>query len=205
MRRVLYALAVATVLLLGGALVVLAQGGAVSLLQPVVVTVNQAVPVNVTLGGVVNGQAVTLTAPMTMAIAVQVRLEGRGASVVAAQAAPAGTAPAAQGGVLRDLRGVQYKVDVRPPFELTQVGSTVSPVGWISVVGEVKNTGTVPLRYVKGIVTFYKDGKIVQVGEGYTKLDVLEPGQSAPFETILPLPADQVNAYTVQVQGREAK
>jgi hypothetical protein len=72
------------------------------------------------------------------------------------------------------------------------------------VIGEVKNTGASPMKFVKVIVTFYKDGKIAQVAETYTKLDVLAPGQSAPFEAMLTIPAEQVSAYTVQVQGREA-
>jgi len=63
MRRVSLAVVVAFVLLFVCALVVFGQGGTLRLLQPAVATINQSVPVQVTLGGIVNGQQVTLTAP----------------------------------------------------------------------------------------------------------------------------------------------
>ena len=106
MRRVFNALAVAVVLLLGGVLVVLGQGGAVRLLEPVVVRVDQAVPAVVSLAGVVDGQAVTLTAPVTVAVQVEVRIAGSGAVRVtagpASQAGP-GQAEANDAAVLAQL------------------------------------------------------------------------------------------------------
>jgi hypothetical protein len=204
MRRALLAVVAAVVLLLVGSLLALAQSAQLRLLQPAVVTISQAAPVMVTLGGIVNGQQVTLTAPMTMNVAVQVRLDGAGAAV-AASAAPAAQPAASTGTVMTDGRGVPYRVDVGAPFQLTQVTSTANSLGWISIVGEIKNTGPDTLQYVKALVTFYKNGKIVQVGEGYTKLDQIAPGQSAPFEVITMVAADQVNAYTVQVQGRPVR
>lgn len=90
MRRTTIALFVAFALTLLSAIFVAAQSSQLNLLQPTVVNVTQAVPVNVTLGGVVGGQMVTLTAPMTVNVALQVRLEGRAATVTTAgQAAPA--------------------------------------------------------------------------------------------------------------------
>lgn len=204
MRRVGLAAVAAVVLLLVGSLIALAQSSQLRLLQPAVVTVQEAAPVQVTLGGIVGGQQVTLTAPMTVNVAVQVRLEGGGV-VVAASAAPAQAVAASTATVQNDTRGLPYRVDVGAPFALTQVASTANSLGWISIVGEIKNTGPDTLQYVKALVTFYKDGKIVQVGEGYSKLDRIAPGQSAPFEVATTVPAEQVNAYTVQVQGRAVR
>lgn len=205
MRRVTLAVVAAVGLLLVGSLVVLAQAGQLRVLQPAVVTVNQAVPVSVTLGGLVNGQQVTLTAPMTMQVALQIRLDGAGVAVAAQAVGAAQPAAASSGAVLSDARGVSYRVDVGAPFQLTQVASTENSLGWLSIVGEIKNTGPTTLQYVKALVTFYKDGKLVQVGEGYSKLDQIAPGQSAPFEVPTMIEADQVNAYTVQVQGRPVR
>ena len=202
MRRAFLAVLFSVVLLVLGSLVVWGQGNSLRLLQPAVVTVQQAAPVVVTLGGVVNGQQVTLTAPMTMNVAVQVQLVGGGAAVTAVQAQPAA---ASSGAVLSDARGVPYRVDVSAPFQLTQVTSTENSLGWLSIVGEIKNTGPATLQYVKALVTFYKDGKMVGVAESYTKLDQIAPGQSAPFEVTTTTEAEQVNAYTVQVQGRPVR
>lgn len=207
MRRTSLALAIAALLLVAASVVVAAQSVQLNVLQPAVVNVTQAVPVNVTLGGIVGGQQVTLTAPMTMNVALQVRLEGRGATVTAASAAPApaGAAATSSGGVMRDSRGLQYKTDVRLPFELMQVSSAVNVFGTASVVGEIRNAGAQEMQFVKAIVTFYQDGKIVQVGEGYTKLAQLAPGQSSPFDVMTQLDIDDFNAYTVQVDGRSVR
>jgi hypothetical protein len=209
MRRVLLAVVAAVVLLLVGSLMVFAQSGQLRLLQPTVVNVNQAVPVNVTLGGIVGGQQVTLTAPMTMQVALQIRLDGAGA-VVAASAVPAQGVAAAQpaasaGTVLNDPRGVTYRVDVSAPFQLTQVASAVNSLDMASIVGEIKNAGSDEMQFVQAIVTFYKDGRIVNVGNGYTMVSKLAAGQSSPFQVVTTLGAADFNAYTVQVQGQKAR
>jgi hypothetical protein len=211
MRRAFFAVGLAAALLLVGSLVVLAQAGPLRLLQPAVVTISQAAPVQVTLGGIVGGQQVTLTAPMTMNVAVQVRLEGSGAvvtasAVQAAQPAQAAASTGASAGpVLSDPRGVAYRVDVAAPFQLMQVSSAVNVFDSASVVGEIRNAGTQEMQFVKAVVTFYRDGKIVQVGEGYTKLDRLAPGQSSPFEVMTRLDISDFNAYTVQADGRAVR
>lgn len=207
MRRTTMTLFIAFALLLLSGIFVAAQSTQLNMLQPAVVNVTQAVPVNVTLGGIVGGQMVTLTAPMTVNVALQIRLEGRGATVTTAgQAAPAQAAqPAAasSGTVFNDTRGIPYKTDVPAPFALTQVASNVNSLDMLEVVGEIKNAGTSPMRFVEAIVTFYKDGKIVNVSSGFTMVSELAPGQSAPFKVMTTLKGDLVNAYTVQVQGQK--
>lgn len=209
MKRGVLVVVVASAMVLMAVLALQAQASVVSLLQPVVVNVNQAVPVNVTVGGVVGGQVVTLTAPMTMNVAVQVQLVGRAAAVVAAQAAPAQPAPSAPataaGTIYHDSRGIPYKLDVRAPYQLTQIESSVDGLGEVNIIGEIRNTGPDTLQYVKAIITFYKDGKIIDLGEGYTKLDRLTPGQSSPFMVPTSMKPDQVHAFTVQIDGQKAR
>lgn len=208
MRRVSLAVVVAFVLLFVCALVVFGQGGTLRLLQPAVATINQSVPVQVTLGGIVNGQQVTLTAPLTMNVALQVQLVGGGAVVAqagAVQAAPATAAQPTPAPIRYDSRGIPYRADVRLPFVLTQIESSINGMERVSVVGEIQNAGADTLQYVQAIISFYKDGKIVEVDQGYTALDKLLPGQSSPFQVTTFLQPDQVNAYTVQVDGRPVR
>lgn len=187
-------------LLLVGGVGVVAQSSL--RLLPTVVTVNQTVPTNVTLTGVVNGQAVTLTAPVNVSVAMQIRLESTGA-VVAGQVAT--TPPAAQIATQYDARNMAYRVDARPPLSLLSATSNVNGLGWLEIVGEIQNIGAEPLQYVKAIVTFYKDGKIVATADGYTSLDQLAQGQSSPFQVISTLKPEQANAYMVQLQGRPVR
>ena len=54
---------------------------------------------------------------------------------------------------------------------------------WRYAVGEVKNTGNVPINYVKIIVTFLDPkGNVADTDFTYTELDVLRPGQSSAFK-----------------------
>lgn len=172
-------------------------------LLPTVVTVNQVVPTNVTLTGVVNGQAVTLTAPVNVTVAMQIKLESTGATVAGqpGASAPIVATPTTQ----RDARNIPYRVDTRPPLALLSATSNVNGLGWVEIVGEIQNTGAETLQYVKAVVTLYKDGKVVDTTDGYASLDQLAPGQSSPFQAISTLEDSQVNAYMIQLQGRPVR
>ncbi len=199
MRRVSFVVVGVAVLLLASVAGVVAQSS--FRLLPTVVTVNQVVPTTVTMMGVVNGQAVTLTAPINVAVAMQIKLEPTGATVTGQPSAAAATAPTTQ----NDSRGIPYRVDTRPPLALLSATSSVNSLGWIEIVGEIQNTGAESLQYVKAIVTLYKDGKVIGTMDGYTSLDQLAPGQSSPFRATSALKGDQVNAYMIQLQGRPVR
>lgn len=199
--RIVSIVAGAVLLALAGVVGVAAQAS--FRLLPTVVTVNQVVPTNVSLTGVVNGQAVTLTAPINVTVAMQIKLEPAGVTVAGqpVASAPAAATPTTQ----RDARNVPYRVDARPPLALLSATSSVNGLEWVQIVGEIQNTGAETLQYVKAIVTFYKDGKIVGTTDGYTSLDQLAPGQSSPFQAISTLGDDQINAYMIQLQGRPVR
>lgn len=72
---------------------------------------------------------------------------------------------------------------------------------WLHVRGEVKNTGTTQAEYVKLIVTLYNtDGKVVGTDYTYTSLDIVQPGETSPFETGTDHWPD-FDHYEIQVQG----
>lgn len=196
MRKLLWVFVGVVGLLLVGVVGVVAQSSL--RLLPTVVTVNQTVPTNVTLTGVVNGQALTLTAPVNVSVSMQIRLESTGVVVAGQVAAPQ---PAAQIATQYDARNMAYRVDARPPLALLSATSNVNGLGWLEIVGEIQNDGAESLRFVKAVVTFYKDGKVVETGNGYTSLDQLAPGQSSPFQLMSTLKPEQANAYLIQLQG----
>jgi hypothetical protein len=62
----------------------------------------------------------------------------------------------------------------------------IDGIGYMRVVGEVKNTGTVAQEYV-GVEATFNDsqGTVLATTFDYTFLEVLKPGQSSPFEIYL--------------------
>lgn len=200
MRRTFLALMLAFIAVLVVVVVAVAQSS--FRLLPTVINVNQVVPTTITMAGVINGQAVTLTAPVNVTVAMQIKLDNTGAAVTTQTTAQQNAMPA-PAETQYDSRNVPFRTDARPPLVLVQVDSNLSGYGDKAlIVGEIQNSGTQDMQFVKAIVTLYKDGKIVSSAEGYTSLDQLAPGQSSPFRVLTQLSGDQFNAYAVQTQGR---
>ncbi len=200
------ALAAGAALVLAAGVSALAQDGLLAgLAQPVVVNIEQQVPVDVTLAlPQADGAVVTATAPITVDIALQVKIDGAGVvSVVAGEAEPAkalveATAPS---GTSLDKEGRTYTTEVPEGLEITQLESKVNALDDIELIGEVRNTGDAALEYVEVVATFYgADGSIVEVASTYLDLDMLEPGQAAPFKMLPNVPGADVTEYKLQVK-----
>ena len=72
-------------------------------------------------------------------------------------------------------------------------------IDYYHVVGEVKNTGSKNLKYVKLTATLYDSANtVVDTTFTYTAIDVLVPNQKSPFEIISTKKAS-VDHYTVVV------
>lgn len=174
-------------------------------LLPAVVNVNQVVPTTLTMTGVVNGQAVTLTSPVNVTVAMQIKLESTGVAVTG-QASAQQAQPTQTTQTYYDARNIPYRVDVRPPFSLLSVTSSVNALNRPEIVGEIKNIGTQEMQFVKAVVTFYKGGRVSSTNTGYTSLDRLAVGQSSPFKVVaLSIPGDGFDAYMIQVDGSPAR
>ena len=78
-------------------------------------------------------------------------------------------------------------------------------IGWIHVVGEIKNIGDREAHYVKVVATFYDSaGKVVGAFFGYSDPEDLAPGQKAPFEILLQEDrAKLVTTYALEAQSSE--
>lgn len=71
-------------------------------------------------------------------------------------------------------------------LEILSHSSYTDSIGWMHVVGEIKNIGSGTANYVKVIATFYDEtGKVVAAEFAYSNPSDIEPGQKAPFEILL--------------------
>lgn len=71
-------------------------------------------------------------------------------------------------------------------LEILSSSSYVDTLGWMHVVGEIKNIGVYPTTYVEVIATFYDNtGKVVGCGFTFSNPSDFEADQKASFEIIL--------------------
>lgn len=204
MRKVLYICAVAAVLTIAVAGLAVAQSGTFAgLAQPVIVTVEQAVPVEVVLAlPQEDGTVLDMTAPLTVGVSLQVKIDGTGVVAVDAVGdSEAAVTVATDDAALVDGEGRAYTVDLPADIDLVQIESQENELGELAVIGEVQNTGAAALEYVEIVGTFYdEEGVIVWTESTYLDLEIVEPGQSSPFRMLLSVPAADVASYRIQAQ-----
>jgi len=73
--------------------------------------------------------------------------------------------------------------------------------GWYTVLGEVKNTGSDNLSWVKITVTYYDSNSAeLDTSHSYTTIDTLAPGQRSPFETCVydETVANSIATYSIE-------
>ncbi len=204
MRKVLYICVVVAVLTIAVAGLAVAQSGALAgLAQPMIVTVEQAVPVEIVLAlPQDDGTMLDVTAPLTVGVSLQVRIDGTGVVAVdAAGDSKTAVTVATDDAALVDGEGRAYTVDLPAGIDLVQIESQENELGELAVIGEVQNTGAAALEYVEIVGTFYdEEGVIVWTESTYLDLEIVEPGQSSPFRMLLSVPAADVASYRIQAQ-----
>lgn len=105
----------------------------------------------------------------------------------------------------------KYKVQVssyypttETPFqglEILSHSSYVDSVGYLHVVGEVKNKASTTAHFVEVIATFYDTkGEVVATSFAYTNPENINPGSTAPFEIILLDNVGKVDKYKLDVE-----
>lgn len=207
---------ISSILILAGLLALAVVGVAVGqagvlagLVQPFVVNIEQQVPVEVTLAlPMDDGTVITATAPITVGVSLQVKIDGaQVVAVTSAEAEPAAAtveaAPVAEEGVNEgvDADGRSYTLEPGEGIEIAGVNSSINSMDGIELVGEITNIGKEDLETVEIVVTFYgEDGSIVLVENTYAKLDTLAPGQSSPFKVMTIGETVPVVRYRVQAQ-----
>jgi len=105
------------------------------------------------------------------------------------------------------LKIIDYDITTEQPYRNLQILSysdSIDVLGWMHVVGEVKNNGSETVEYVMILATFYdSDGKVVVTEWTFTEEDEIAPGETGTFELLM-IYSDlvpQIDHYTLQVQG----
>jgi len=84
--------------------------------------------------------------------------------------------------------GVTFSATSPKPIglQILSNSSYVDGIGWMHIVGEIKNIGTVTATFVKVVATYYNaTGNVVAVAFTYSDPKDLAPNQKAPFDILL--------------------
>ena len=208
------------IVILGGLLSILWAGIAISQddteslvarIKPMLVKIEQSVPISVTLYVPVSEtETITLTVPakvdlsMNVSIADNIETDVQVVNV---------TNPAlvtvsellGSGGNLIDNNNIPYSVENAEGVELIQWITSENSLGWTIITGEVRNIDVShDIDSVKFIVSFYDDdGNLLDVTTGFSQLDTIVPGQTSPFElSTSSLEIDKIGRYLIQVEVR---
>lgn len=199
------ALAFAGLLVLAAAAGAAAQTGALAgLLGPVLVTVDQAVPVSLTVATELDdGAVITSTVPLTVGVKLEISIAGDQVVALAAGASEAAVAVAAlpTGETLSDNNDIPYTAEVPGQFALTQVRSGEDYGDDFAVIGEITNNDDDEYTYLQINITLYDaGGSVLDTANGYPELTPFEPGRTSAFEISTSIPFDDVARYRIQVQ-----
>jgi hypothetical protein len=99
---------------------------------------------------------------------------------------------------------IEYATIDLPPLRVDIAGhqGSVSDTGSYHVVGEVENQNGFTVNFIKVVVTFYNaQNEVVRIDFSNTALDMLSPGQKAPFDVALLDPPADMDHYAVKAQA----
>jgi hypothetical protein len=222
MKRIFAAAAAAGCLAVAAALSVTANSSILApLFQPTVIDVAQDVPLDVVFAlPQEDGTVVTVTAPITVGLTVQVTVQGpevidvsaaarSGSSDVPDTSAAKEGADAADGAAeqgsegLTDTRGIPYDVQTPEGLVLTQVNSK-DMFGSTQIVGQLRNDGDESYEFILVNVSLYDaDGNLIDVANGSAQAQVLDPGETTTFQSMAMTELDEIASYSVQVEAMQ--
>jgi hypothetical protein len=201
--------------LLGAMLAVASVGAAIGqtgilagLVQPFVVNIEQQVPVEVTLAlPMEDGAVITATAPLTVGISLQVKIDGaQVVAVTSAEAEPAAIeATGAEGETAgTDDAGLSWSLlseDSDPQIALEDWTGYSAPDGDFEVAGRLRNLDTARRFSLATVeLRFYDaDGDLVRVENVSASGHWVDPGGFIAFDTSTALRVDDAARYTIRV------
>lgn len=179
-----------------------AEGELVGKVAPMVLDVRQAVPVMIEAPVMVDGEMVTVTAPLTVMVGLQVEVTG--ATVKALPAAPATVVVTnSVAGDLTDDLGTPYTIeDIDPDIALEGWTAYIRPNGWWAVAGDILNEHkNQRFSIIDFRLRFYKDGELVGVENFAASGRWVDPGERMPFETTTTMQPGDFDTYTMTISG----
>lgn len=199
MKRPTLVAALAAILTLLAAVTALARTNALAgLLNPIVVTIDQAIPVTLTLA---DSAGLTTTVPLTVGVNLAITLDGAQLVDVAAGASKPAVAVAqglANPSVV-DNSGIPYTAEAPIGYVVEQMVA-IAMFDVTQISGEVtNNTGKKPPIPMVAVTVYDSKGKMLLTTMGFFSAD-LEPGATAPFTALVNLPINEIGSYKLQVQ-----
>ena len=87
--------------------------------------------------------------------------------------------------------------------EIINTSSFVNSIGYLNVVGEVKNTSSNSLEYGQIIASFLdSEGNVVDTSMTYTNIDIIKPGAVVPFKVNVKN-NEKIKQYSLQFQANQ--
>jgi hypothetical protein len=205
-KRTLIASAIAALITVGVALTAFAQNGSLaSLLNPLVVTIQQSVPVDLTLSTASSdGSAITSTVPVTIGVDLAVTIQGaRLMSVVAAEA-PANVTvavkPVGPDGNLVDDFGIPYTLEGAEGVKVLSLRSTQpSYNSSLHILGEVQNETDEDQRVEIRITVYATDGRVLQATSTYPQTTPLPASDKSAFQLMTTTDVEAIAEYRLQI------
>lgn len=102
---------------------------------------------------------------------------------------------------------VPQPASARPSAVIQNDSMRIDSNGWLRIVGEVKNTGDVWLRFVKITGTLKNaNGQVVDVQTTFTLMEYLPPGAKSPFDLMEsdPSKASTISSYSLVLNFQQA-
>ncbi|HRW50910.1 MAG: FxLYD domain-containing protein [Actinobacteria bacterium] len=203
--------AITTLFLIG--LAAAQTGSFAGLGQPILVTIEQAVPVDVTVAiPQADDTVVTATVPLTIGVNLQIKIDGASVVavepaadaepvVVAAEAVVDEQESASDDGQLLDAAGIPYAVQAPDDLVITQVTSK-STFNSTSIVGQIENVGDQTYSFIMLSAPLYDaNGVLLDVGGGAASTSELAPGKKTAFTILATVPYGDVASYELQIEG----
>jgi len=191
-------LTVASVLF--SALALFAQSDSLSLTQPWVINISQSIPVLADVALSTEEGVLTSTLPLTVDVALQVRIAGPLSITLASETTPTVTvAQPSIGQEQNDDLGLTYTLDINSPdLSITEWTAYESSNGWLEFSGEVALAAdTDPITDIDCVMRLYKAGKLVKVAEIFNVGFQLDPGGTNRFTGDPTVQPEDVDSYTV--------
>lgn len=208
-RVVSAAIAAIALVLLVGALA-FAQGSPLAgLAQPIVINIEQAVPVDVTLAlPQADGTVVTATAPITVGVALQIKLDST--QVVAVTKPETTTNATVSADAMAnqvDSLGLPWRLaeSTDPLIEIASWEGYQNQDDKFAVVGRLKNLDQ-KRKFSLAEITirfFDADGNMIDVSDGSASGHWVEPGEYTNFEFDTYTDLADVASYTVEIFGSD--
>ena len=201
MKKIWAGIGLAGLLLAGLVAVVAGQGSGVGRLQPLLVDVQQAVPVEVSF--VVEGaEPQTVTVPMTLDLHLQVGLSSSLTPVISVgPVGPALVRTQLESDVwYEDGLGLRYQIAQEVDWVTISEWTAYTKDDYLEIAGELRNEGEVRFSLVEFVLRLYDaSDKLVSVENGTMSGRFIDPGQSGRFKFTFYIDPADVAWYRVEI------